>query len=331
MEKVQIVYALIASENTLFFQELWASAFSFRLHEPDRAIRVLCDKPTYEYITKFSKFVELVNEIIIVDVPEDFSPRLRSRQIKTTVRRYVKGSYLFVDTDTICAESLGNIDDYCCDIALENEFHVPLPESVFKHLVAGYIKNAFETELTEEDRWFNSGVIFVNDTSAAYRFYENWHKNWKHSALERGNPQDQPALLITHREMGNVISALPGEYNCQVGLCVKYLASAKIFHFLHYKYPHDQSFNPFQSKDIYRKIKAEGGISYEVEQMIKNVKMIYPSPSCVVGWPTMNFLMCPAVPILEKIYNEGGPASWLMLKLSGWLEKLHKLTRNKKA
>lgn len=330
MEKVQIVYALIASENTLFFQELWASAFSFRLHEPDRAIRVLCDKPTYEYITKFSKFVELVNEIIIVDVPEDFSPRLRSRQIKTTVRRYVKGSYLFVDTDTICAESLGNIDDYCCDIALENEFHVPLFQSVFRHHVANYIKSAFGSNIKEDDRWLNSGVMFVNDTPAAFDFYDCWHKNWEHSAFESGNPQDQPALLMTYREKKKIISALPGEYNCQVGLCVKYLAYAKIIHFLHFDYPKDQSFNPFQTKEIYRKIKENGDLTSEIVEMIKNVKSIYSSPSCVVGWSTMNFLMSPAAPTFEKIYNEGGAASWLMLKIAGILEKIHEISRRNK-
>lgn len=329
--KVQIVYALIASNNTLFFQELWASAYSFRLHNPDCVIRVLCDKPTYDYITTFPKFLGLVDNIIIVSVPNEYSPKLRSRQIKTTVRKFVEGPYLFVDTDTICAEPLDDICQFLkYDVAAENEFHVPLFQSVFRHHVANYIKSAFGSNITEDDRWLNSGVMFVNDTPAAFDFYDCWHKNWEHSAFESGNPQDQPALLMTYREKKKIISALPGEYNCQVGLCVKYLAYAKIIHFLHFDYPKDQSFNPFQTKEIYRKIKENGDLTPEIVEMIKNVKSIYSSPSCVVGWSTMNFLMSPAAPTFEKIYNEGGAASWLMLKIAGILEKIHEIFRRNK-
>lgn len=329
--KIQIVYALIASNETLFFQELWASAFSFRLHNPDCEIRVLCDRPTYDYITTFSRFVGLVDDIIIVSVPSEYSSKLRSRQIKTTVRKFVEGPYLFVDTDTICAEPLDDISQFFkCDIAAENEFHVPLSQSVFRHHVANYIKGTFGSNILEDDRWLNSGVMFVNDTPAAFDFYDCWHKYWEHSAFESGNPQDQPALLMTYREKKNFVSALPGEYNCQVGLSVKYLASAKIFHFLHFDYPKNQNFNPFQTKEIYKKIKAERDITFEISEMIKNVKSIYSSPSCVIGWSTMNFLMSPAAPIFEKIYNDGGIASWLMLKISGWLEMLHKVTRKNK-
>ena len=108
---------------------------------------------------------------------------------------------------------------------------------------------------------------------------------------------------------------------------MKYLANAKVIHFLHFGYPRDKSFNPFQSKDIYRKIKAEGRITPEVDYLIRNVKSIYSSPSCIVGWSTMNYLMSPVAPVFEKIYNEGGAACWLMLKMSAWLQKIHKFTR----
>ena len=323
MKKVQIVYAVIASEKNLFFEELWASVYSFRLYEPNREIRVLCDKPTYDYITKFTEFVKLVDEIIVVEVPEEYTPKLRSRQIKTTVRNHVKGSYLFVDTDTICADLLGNIDDFVkYDIAIENECHVPLSQSVFKHHIINHIKKVFESEVTDEDRWLNSGVMYVNDTPSAFSFYECWHRYWKYSAFEKGNLQDQPALLMTYRERKNSVSELPGEYNCQVGMSVKFLSKARIFHFLHFDYPKDQSFNPFQSKEIYRKIKKEGCISAETATMIKNVKSIYSSPSCIVGWNTLNFLMSPAAPIFERIYNEGGVASWLLLRIAELLNML---------
>lgn len=329
MKKVQIVYAVIASEKNLFFQELWASAYSFRLHEPEREIRVLCDNDTYEYITKFPEFVKLVDEIIVVDVSDTDNKRYQSKEIKTNIRKHVKGSYLFVDTDTICADSIGNIDHFTYDVAAVPEFHVPLKDCVFKDMIRNRIWDSFHEEITDKDAWYNSGVMFVNDTPKAYEICRMWNENWKKSTFVNGHKQDQPPLLMAHRETGFAISELSGEYNCQVGLSVKFLANAKIFHFLHFDFPQNQSFNPFQSKEIYRRIKEDGCISTDVAEMIKNVKSVYSSPSCVVGWGTMNFLMCPAAPIFERIYNEGGAASWLMMKVANWLEKIHKYTRKR--
>lgn len=329
MKKVQIVYAVVASKENTYFHELWASVYSYRLYEPDREIRVLCDKETYNYIQAFSEFIQLVNEIIIVDVAETYSRRDQSKAIKTSVRKYVKGPYLFVDTDTICTGTLTEIDSFDYDVAAVPEFHVPLNQCVFKHLVSGYIKGSFNEEITDKDFWFNSGVMFVNDTPKAYEICNLWHENWKKSAYIDGHKQDQPPLLITHRESGYAISEIPGEYNCQIGLSVKYFANAKIIHFLHFGYPKDQSFNPFQSKEIYKHIKKEGKITPDISEMIRNVKSIYPSPSCIVGWGTLNFLMSPAAIIFEKIYNEGGAASWLMLKMAGCLEMLHKYTKKR--
>ena len=327
MKKVQIVYAVIASEKNLFFQELWASVYSFRLHEPDREIRVLCAKSTENYITKFPEFAKLVDEIIVVEVSDTSNLRFRWKEIKTNIRKHVKGSYLFVDTDTICADRIDEIDSFKYDVAAVPEFHVSLSECVFKDMIRKRIWDSFHEEITDKDAWYNSGVMFVNDTPKAYEICKTWNENWKKSAFVDGHKQDQPPLLMTHRETGYAISELPGEYNCQVGLSVKYLANAKIFHFLHFGFPKNQSFNPFQSKEIYKKIKDEGCISAETATMIKNVKSIYSSPSCVVGWNTLNFLMSPAAPVFEKIYNEGGAASWLMLKMAKWLERIHHYTQ----
>ena len=330
MKKVQIVYAIVARENGLYFHELWASVYSFRLYESERVIKVLCDQGTFEYISKYHEFVKLVDEIKVIGNLKAKTLRDMSKEIKTSVRQNITGPYIFVDTDTICASSIGDIDSLDYDVACVPEFHVPLKDCVFKHLVKGWIRNSFNEEISDKDSWFNSGIMFVNDTPKAYEICKLWHENWKRSNFVDGYKQDQPPLLITHRESGYAISELPGEYNCQVAWSVKYLANAKVIHFLHFGYPRDKSFNPFQSKDIYRKIKAEGRITPEVDYLIRNVKSIYSSPSCIVGWSTMNYLMSPVAPVFEKIYNEGGAACWLMLKMSGWLQKIHKFTRKNK-
>ena len=94
-------------------------------------------------------------------------------------------------------------------------------------------------------------------------------------------------------------------------------------------FPADQSFCPFFDKSLYKKIREEGRITLALGEEIRNVKKSFASPSCVVGWRTMNFLTSPVAPIFEEIYKEGGAASWLMLKMAKWLERIHKYTKKR--
>lgn len=327
--KVQVVYAVIASAKNLYFEELWSSVFSLRIYDREREIHILCDKNTAEYISSFPKFVKLITDIIVVDLPDDYTPKLRSREIKTTVRRYVKGPFLFVDTDTIFAGNLTGIDTLDCDIAAVPEYHLELNDSPFKNYVYSYVHDAFGIGIDGARFWYNSGIVFCNDTPKGYEFYNRWNKNWKFSAFERNNSQDQPAFFKSNLEMDFVMSQLPGEYNCQVCMSLKYLSTSRIIHFLHFDTPSNRDFNPFMNKSIYSQIKMDKGISPDVEEKIRNVRQAYATPSCVVGWSTMSFLMSPSAQIFEKVYNHGGVASWLMMKVAILIDFVYSITKRK--
>lgn len=326
--KTQVVYALIASDKDLFIEEVWSSIFSLRLYEPDREVRVCCDAPTAERIKLFPKLEKLITEVVVVTLPEDCNtPKLRSRQIKTSVRQYVKDSFLFVDTDTVFCGSIEAIDFLDADIAGVYEYHLPLSQSPFKHLVIANLKNIFRVDVSSSDQWHNSGVLLVADNEKTHAFYKKWNENWRYASFEKGMSQDEPALMKTDLDFGYLIKPLPDVFNSQPAMSVKYFADAKIIHFLHMHFPKDQSFCSFINKSFYERMHQAGCITPELAEEIRNVKKSFASPSCVVGWQTMNFMTSPVFPIFEKIYNEGGAASWLMLSLSKLLEKLHKITK----
>ncbi len=327
----QIVYALIASEQDLFIEEIWCSIYSLRLYEPDREVRVCCDAPTSKRINLFPELKRLITEVVVIPIPHDYeSAKLRSRHIKTSVRQYIKGKFLFVDTDTVFCGCIEYIDNLSCDIAAVKEYHLPLSKSPFKHIVISNIREIFNENVTQDDGWHNSGVIYVADNERTHEFYNQWNSNWSYSALEKNMSQDEPALMKTDKDFGYIICELPDEFNCQPAMSVKYLADAKIIHFLHMYFPKDQSFCPFIDKSFYHRMHEVGGITKELAQEIRCVKQSFSSPSCIVGWRTMNFMASTAFPIFEKIYNEGGAACWLMLKMSAWLQKIHKFTRKNK-
>lgn len=328
--KTQIVYALIASEHDLFIEEVWCSIYSLRLYEPDREVRVCCDVPTAERIKLFPELKKLINEVVIIPIPTDCkSAKLRSRQVKTTIRQHISGKYLFVDTDTVFCGTIEEIDHLSCEIAAVYEYNLPLSYSPYRRSVISNLKKTYGLDVSKSEQWHNSGVMYVSDSPLTYEFYKRWNENWRHSALQKGMQQDEPALMKTDSEFGYVIKELPDIFNCQPAMSVKYLADAKIIHFLHMYFPKDQSFCPFIDKSFYHRMHKVGAITEEFALEIRNVKQSFSSPSCIVGWSTMNFMASPVFPVFEKIYNEGGVASWLMLKMGFLLGIIHKFTRKK--
>ena len=126
--------------------------------------------------------------------------------------------------------------------------------------------------------------------------------------------------------MGNVIKLLPDVYNSQVAMSLQYFADAAIVHFLHMNFIPDQSYSPYLSLKIYKDIKAVGILTADIKEQIINCKSSFAPMTMPVGKDQLLFLFTDMGKVFVQIYKEGGVASWLMLKMYSWLEKVHKLT-----
>lgn len=326
--KTQIVYTLHATKDFLFMEECWVSAYSLRLYHPEAIVSLIIDRETNDYIREFSEFCNLFTKIVVVDVPERYSRKEKSRELKTKSRLYVDGPMLFLDNDTVICKRLDEIDNLTCDIAAVPENHLPLAKMPFKPL--GSVKSVFGIDASDSKFYFNSGVIYAADNERTHSFFKKWNENWKFSCFEKGNSQDEPSFLMANREFGNIIEELPGIYNAQVQMSLKYFADAAIVHWWHMNFIENQDYSPYFSQSIYKTIKRERRISEETDWLIRNCKQSFVSPSMPVGIDQMYFLFSPAGKIFNKIYKEGGVASALMLKVSTLLEKIHNITNRKK-
>lgn len=326
--KTQIVYTLHATKDFLFMEECWVSAYSLRLYHPEAIVSLIIDRETNDYIREFPEFCNLFTKIVVVDVPERYSRKEKSRELKTKSRLYVDGPMLFLDNDTVICKRLDEIDNLTCDIAAVPENHLPLAKMPFKPL--GSVKSVFGIDASDSKFYFNSGVIYAADNELIRSFFKKWNENWKFSCFEKGNSQDEPSFLMANREFGNIIEELPGIYNAQVQMSLKYFADAAIVHWWHMNFIENQDYSPYFSQSIYKTIKRERRISEETDWLIRNCKQSFVSPSMPVGIDQMYFLFSPAGKIFNKIYKEGGVASALMLKVSTLLEKIHNITNRKK-
>lgn len=327
MMKTPIVYTLISSEKDYFLEELWVSLYSLRQFHPEVTVNVLVDEPTKKYVERFPELCAMITNIVVVPVPENYNAKQRSRVIKTTVRNVIDGAYLFIDTDTVICKPLDDIDNLTCDIAAVPEEHLQLKDLTFSPVNG--IKNVFGVDISDSKFWFNSGVMFVADTDAARKLYHDWNKKWEFSCFQKGQSQDQPALSVANKESNMLISELPGIYNSQVAMSLKYFADAAIVHWWHMSFIENQDYSPFFSLQIYKDVKTAKGLTADIKELIMHCKQSFVSPTMPVGKEQIYFLFSPAGKIFNRIYKEGGAASFLMNKCAGILEKIHKFTKKK--
>lgn len=325
--KTQIVYTLISSEKDFFLEELWVSLYSLRIFHPEATVKVLVDEPTEKYMKRFQQLCGMITEIVVVPMPAEYNAKQRSREIKTTVRNVIDGAYLFIDTDTVICKKLDDIDELTCDLAAVPDGHLPLSECMFPPTKS--VEQMFGISLSDAKFWFNSGVMYVADNESTREFYKKWHKNWVYSCFEKGNSQDQPALLATDKHFGYVIKELPGVYDAQVAMSLKYFADAAILHWWHMDFIENQDYSPYFSLQIYREVKTAGGITAHVENLIRSCKQSFVSPTMPVGKEHIYFLFSPAGKIFNRIYRDGGIASFLMGKVAVVLDWIHKKNRKR--
>ena len=329
----QIVYVLVANEKNLYLEEMWVSIFSLRRHHPEATVKVLVDMETKEYLSRFPQLTSMIDETVVVQTPAGYNAKQRSRQIKTTIRNVLKGDYIFIDTDTVICKPLDGIVEDIRElkdfrgIAAVREGHATMKDTLFPP--TGTVKRIFDIDISQSPLMTNSGVMFVEDIPFTHEFYKRWNENWKRSCFEKGNSQDQPSLYATDCQYGYVIRELSGIYNAQVAMSLKYYADAVILHWWHMDFIEDQSYSPYFSLEIYQDLKKEGEITPQIEELIINAKQSFVSPTMPVGKEHILFLFSPAGKIFNRIYKEGGAASWLMQKMAKWLERIHHYTKKR--
>lgn len=336
MMKTQIVYVAISSDEDYFLEELWVSVFSLRHYHPNDRVVVLTDLETCKRINERPGLKHLFTEIRTIDMPANFNNRLRSRIIKTNIRNYIDGDFLFIDTDTVICGSLEEIDKLDIkNIAMVPELHGPFQ----KHITYEYVKKTteelFDINLSNCPYWFNSGCMLVRDNQFTRLFFLKWHETWKWAALEKGAWTDQKSLLKVDAEYGYAIERLPDIYNCQIALSVEYFCDAKILHFWHMRksFMSEVEFCPFLNKDIYKSVRRDNCISKENIEIILHPKNAFNSPSVIVGREEQTMLMSPFYTFLWQAYND----SWLfkvvidvVIKIAIWRNRIINKINGKK-
>lgn len=317
--KTQIIYTLVSSSQDYYLEELWASIYSLRRFHPEVKVLVLTDESTSAHLNKQKTLVSLISEIHIINIPTYYSPKERSRQLKTSARNLINGPFLFIDTDTIITGDLSAIDLINYDIAAVPEFHVPLAANPFRSSIYKTVQRIFNINIEDSKYFYNSGVMYVSDNERTRAFYKKWNENWQYSAFSKGNSQDQPSLIKTDKESGYIIQELPGIYNCQFTMNLAHFYDAKIIHFVASIVSESQTISPFVNGQIYKTIKEEQNISPTTHQQIVNCKTTFNGPITVVGSEMLLFMYSTTGQIFYNLHHNNKHWARFLDRCAGYI------------
>ena len=281
---MKYVYVLTSSEKDVYYEQFLLSLASMRLYNPDSEVIALIDDKTKRGLTgKRSGYEKLVSEIKVINAPGELSQKEASRWIKTSIHQHVTGEFLFIDCDTIITEKLEYDFPGEIKIGAVLDTHVTLE----MHHLQKYFRRedtavGFSSSLKTNMR-YNGGIILCRDEPQALDFFEKWHSLWIESK-KKGCSQDMPALNQANYEMGNVITELAGEWNCQIshnGL--PFLHNAKIIHcfasvLLSTEHPYRLA-----SHDILSSIKETGELSEQIKKLLGSPKTAFEPISRIIS------------------------------------------------
>lgn len=190
--RIKIVYVLTSNCEDTYADMNLISVWSLRQTNPTAKILLVCDTKTVKAIkTNQHPIEQEVDEIIAVDVPAN-SPSFRNRYIKTNLRNYIDGVFLYLDADTLIRDDLSPIFNNQASLAgVPNHSGSGLPSEI----------PPSELKIYEQLGWslpshyyVNGGVIFFADYPEVYEFCNLWHQRWRECSSTIGKHLDQPSL-----------------------------------------------------------------------------------------------------------------------------------------
>lgn len=285
--KLQLAYVLTSSPDDVYLEQAYVSMCSAKHYMPDAKIILITDDLTANTLKGTRKQeIKYADQIIVVKILAQLNGQKRSRYLKTNVRKYLKGDFLFIDCDTIITKPLYDILNTHADIAACHDSHCSnFKESPYYEINVRKGKK-LHWPIEQEKHYFNTGILFVRDTPPAHKFYNTWHHTLIAESWPKNITFDQPSFAKTNYMLGHIVKNLPDVWNCELKHGIKYLKDAKIVHYLCTNMK-PSAYKPFFimiDQQTIQEIKQTGNIPPAVKETITDpFRGIAPLSRCFAG------------------------------------------------
>lgn len=291
--KAKAVYIVSSDSSDIYLEQTYLSILSLRKHNPDAAVAMVVDAKTDGTLYgERARILDSVNAKIVVPVPSQYNKVQSSRFLKTSLREYISGDFLFIDSDTIICDDFSGIDSFEGEIGAVINEHVPI--SRYYDSYGKRIKKYAKEEgwhCSDEVPHYNSGVMFVRDTPFTHAFFTAWHNRWKETLNKYNRHIDQSPLAFVNECFGYPIKELPAAWNCQIlRYGIPYLRDAKIIHYYAAMYSSDSVLYASRDKNLYKGLLGKDSLPEEFLRPLDNPKLAFVNPTRLCTERELKFL-----------------------------------------
>ena len=245
--------------------------------------------------------VHEADEVISVITPNK-PANFRNRFIKTSLRQYLSGSFLYLDADTLVRDDISSIFSNQASLA-----------GVPNHNGAGTSSEIPGSEMLTftqlnwslPSHYVNGGVIFFSDTPETYTFCNLWHQKWLECTAKIGKHFDQPSLNYAIDQSRINFTWLPHKFNAQVHARPHTAWNAVLWH-IYLSEPHASPRNVLADALV----RQEKDFLISPDEVQELTQRSHP-------WIINNILDLVAIGSLKKKKLILGPNNWERLWLSG--------------
>lgn len=304
--KTKIVYCISTEDKDVYLEQLAVSLYSLKRNSPQTEALVLIDSISYNHLTDArKKMLSIADNVKSIYVGEG-SGYYRSRILRTSVREYIEGPFLSIDSDTIIIRPLNELDNIDADIAAVQDANL----LEFSSLHPTYRRSVyncnkyFNFRLQDEPKYFSGGAIFSNDTPQAHKFFREWNANFI-EGHKKGVVGDQQSLAYTNYQLGHPIREISGIWNCQMYYGVRFMPQACILHYFAWKNQNDDSevsyTNPLQTVATYKEYKKTGIITDEIIKIIEDTSLIFDPYTRMIEKDQLKIMRSYSYRLLERM------------------------------
>ena len=214
-----VAYVISSDGADAFADMALVSMLSVQISNPGLGILAVCDeKSAITLRAKKHRMLDVCDEFIAVPTP-DGEATFRNRWIKTQLCRYVKGTILYIDADTLVRGSLADLRHLVSEFgAVANHNGATLSEQIWIE-----DRRVFEGMdwPSNFQVYVNSGFFFFEPCPRVHEFFAKWHELWLAGVSADGRLRDQPSLNSAILLSGVEMTLLPSTFNAQLNALLR--------------------------------------------------------------------------------------------------------------
>jgi hypothetical protein len=225
---LQVCYIVVSTGWDRHSQMAWVSAHAARRQEPNARIIMVIEGTVPGADEEMQRRFAGVADLVVSKQAAAPTPVAKSRVHKMLLRDYVRGDFLYVDSDTLAVAPFADVLQCSGEVGVVADFNFDIRNGWFpKDVEQPFRELGWEYPLPYQ---VNAGVIFMRDTPAVHAFAREWLSRFEASTV-LPHVWDQmtfnSALFAT--KVPHVV--LPHGYNAIIVKRNYRFRSAKILHF----------------------------------------------------------------------------------------------------